>query len=274
MRARLLLPLLALAALVLTSLPAAAGSARTMDTSAACRAKAARSARLAADADRIELVLAAGRPATRYSTRYVATADGATRRANGGADSGSVVLVHAGGPHGLTSAYGPTEGSWLYFADIAILHWVSGGDCTGPDSFAYAVTVGCMWADTGNPTLCLYDAWVGLQTSVGTANGPWTANWGYSHRKNASARQSCYAQGGQHALPDNYGWVRTWVYLDGSYTAPSPDLPMDARKTTSNEMITGAAHTMLHGPCWPAWCQSSGPPTNDPFTAFNSCALG
>lgn len=196
---------------------------------------------------------------------------------DGQVSGGQIVPVHYGGIHALESAYSPhnTEDQ-LYWADMAILHWVSGGDCTGPDDYAYSATVGC--ADSPDYTIaefekvpCHFDAWVGLQVMKGSTSNTWAASWGYSHRHNSSGRKTCYAEGGKHGISDNYGWVRTWVYLDGDFV--SPYRLFNARKSTSLEMFIGSApdHVYDHGPCWPDWCDATTPPNNNAAVAFNSC---
>jgi hypothetical protein len=236
--------------------------------------QAKQEAKLAAGADKVEKVVADGKPATKYTTRYVFGKDGGAGKRAKDVGLGSFELAHAGGPHALESAYSPLFDDWyLYFADMSILHWAS-DPCGGWDDYAFAATVGCAEdTPTFSTSPCLYDAWIALQRSADGST--WTSPWGYSHRKNASPRASCYAQGGRHGIPDYSYWVRTWLYLDGSFTEPSPDHPFNARKSTSTEMWSGPAHTTTQlGPCYPDWCDATTPPTNDPHLAFNNCNIG
>jgi len=184
---------------------------------------------------------------------------------------GRVIPVHMGGPHGFETAYSPTWMDYIYYADMAVLHWTSPPPCSGPDDYAFAATVQCGHADFST-THCYFDAWVGLQVGGGEV---FPAPWGYSHRKNASPRQSCYAEGGRHEVADSSAWVRTFLYLDGSFTAPTPDHPFNARKSTSKEVwATSNTHLYNNGPCWPGFCDATTPPNNNASTAFNSCNLG
>lgn len=191
-------------------------------------------------------------------------------------DTGQVIPVHAGGQHGLESAYTPTNtDGHLYYADMSILHWISGGDCSGPDDYAYDAWVGC--ADSPDHIIsdfeqipCYYDAWISLQRVAGSFSDSYSNPWGISHRSNAVARKRCHAKGGPHSIADDYGWVRTWLYLDGEFA--SPYRLFNARKSTSKEMYTSSAHVYDNGPCWPDWCDATTPPNNDAATKFTECS--
>jgi hypothetical protein len=154
--------------------------------------QAKQEAKLAAGADKVEKVVADGKPATKYTTRYVFGKDGGAGKRAKDVGLGSFELAHAGGPHALESAYSPLFDDWyLYFADMSILHWAS-DPCGGWDDYAFAATVGCAEdTPTFSTSPCLYDAWIALQRSADGST--WTSPWGYSHRKNASPRASCYA---------------------------------------------------------------------------------
>lgn len=250
--------LLALVAPMLAAVPAAAHDA------AACEASGQLSDQLAKQATYVErnTKTKAGVAVDRiYHTVYGIDADGRATR---------ITPAHYGGTHALESAYSPTQpDGLLFYADMSIQHWIS-SPCSQGDTYAYEVNVGCAHDGTFAHTGCLFDAWVGLQTQDSFGGG-WDTTWGYSHRKNASSRASCYADGTPHQIADYAYNVRTWLYLDGTFTAPSPDWPFNSRKSTSDQMLTGETHTLSHGPCWPDWCDAATPPTNQGSVVFDSC---
>lgn len=244
----------------LVLVPAATTAAHDRAT---CATNGQRSEHLAKQATYVEYdtKTKAGTPVDRaYHTLVGIKADGSTAR---------IMPAHYGGAHALESAYSPhNPDGYLYFADMSVLHWIS-VPCSAPDEYAFAATVSCARDPGLVASPCLFDAWVGLQESSDTVN--WGAPWGYSHRKNASARSSCYAEGGKHL---SVTWIRTWLYLDGSFTAPSPDYPFNARKSTSDHIVTaGDTHAYENGPCWPDWCDATTPPNNNTATAFTTCVV-
>lgn len=259
---RRVIGLLVVAVLLALSVSAAPGAAAPTENKADCTSGLGD--QLAKEATYVErnTKTKAGAPVDRiYHTVYGIDADGRATR---------IAPVHYGGAHATESAYTPASPyGHLYFADMSILHWIS-DPCSEGDTYAYAVNVGCADADTFAPTGCLFDAWAGLQTKD-VFGGSWDTTWGLSHRKNASSRASCYADGTPHQIADYAYKVRTWLYLDGTFTAPSPDWPFNSRKSTSKEMLTGESHTLNNGPCWPDWCDAAGPPDGSAGVVFDSC---
>lgn len=176
---------------------------------------------------------------TRYHLNMVPTA------ASNGTISWDMAAFHS---DAAASAVSPpfTDGARTYHhrSGASIDHETSGGDCTGPDTYAYAFNVrgtrtygGTTVANKNN--IVVYGS---LQTSQ---DGPWTNPWGYKRHQLTESERSCFDGGTGHVLADGVFLIRAKIISQIRFFL-APDFTRNhlgaMRSMASYSLVTGNSH--------------------------------
>jgi hypothetical protein len=230
--------LLVLLATLALLVPGGSASAAPQSQTAACSSQQSKLAqRLRSDVVRTEPVVRAGL----RGTRVYLSPDSTT------VDVFSVGVATAVSPP-WTDTNDPDFRQYWYEAEVWV-EWIPDAllppcDAT-VDGYAFAFNAVCK---RYNPVTnarafspCNFSVYAALQTQAG-ATGGFDANWGYKHFTD-QRQLSCVGTGGFHYLPDDWGWVRTWVQVGVRFYDPSGSSPLhlsQSRKTTSYHVKSGA----------------------------------
>lgn len=230
------LPVVALLAAVL--LPGGSASAAPKrQTESTCSSQQSKlTQRLRSDVVRTEPIVRAGL----RGTRFYLSPDSTT------VDVFSVGVAKAVSPH-WTDINDPGFRQYWYEAEVWV-EWMP--DALLPpcdvtvDGYAFAFNAVCKRYNPVTGAIaanyCNWSVYAALQEQAGDTGG-FDAAWGYKHFTD-QRQPSCLGTGGFHYLPDDWGWVRTWVRVQVRFydRFGSSTLHLSQpRKTTSYHVQTG-----------------------------------
>jgi hypothetical protein len=139
--------------------------------------------------------------------------------------------------------YNSANGRYYWYqAATYIEHEVVGGTET-PDKYYYGMLSDC-WRRLGTTEVrnyCVFNNYVGLQTSGTGGEGSFTGSYGYNRVTSSSLRYWCDDDGGAHAIYDLTKAVRTWLWMDVDFYSDTGAFLHSAlaRKTVSYAIWAG-----------------------------------